>query len=52
MMSNNIAGNVVVTGESLGLGEATARLLCAQGASVVLGARRVASIASSHWQTS
>ena len=37
-MSKTIAGNVVViTGESLGLGEATARLLSAQGASVVLG---------------
>jgi len=32
-MSKNIAGKVVViTGESLGLGEATARLLSAQGA--------------------
>lgn len=31
---------VVVTGASSGLGEATARLLSAQGASVVLGARR------------
>ena len=41
-MSNNIEGKVVViTGASSGLGEATARLLCAQGASVVLGARRV-----------
>jgi len=40
-MSNNIAGKVVViTGASSGLGEATARLLSAQGASVVLGARR------------
>src|SRR4051794_31250303 len=37
-----IAGKVVViTGASSGLGEATARLLSAQGASVVLGARRV-----------
>lgn len=39
-MSNtsNIAGKVVViTGASSGLGEATARLLAAQGASVVLG---------------
>ena len=41
-MSKNIAGKVVViTGASSGLGEATARLLSAQGASVVLGARRV-----------
>jgi NADP-dependent 3-hydroxy acid dehydrogenase YdfG len=41
-LSNNIAGKVVViTGASSGLGEATARLLSADGASVVLGARRV-----------
>ncbi len=41
-MSSNIEGKVVViTGASSGLGEATARLLSAQGASVVLGARRV-----------
>jgi len=41
-MSNNIKGKVVViTGASSGLGEATARLLSAEGASVVLGARRV-----------
>jgi NADP-dependent 3-hydroxy acid dehydrogenase YdfG len=40
-MSHNIEGKVVViTGASSGLGEATARLLSAQGASVVLGARR------------
>jgi NADP-dependent 3-hydroxy acid dehydrogenase YdfG len=40
-MSNNIEGKVVViTGASSGLGEATARLLSAQGGSVVLGARR------------
>ena len=45
--SNNIAGKVVViTGASSGLGEATARLLSAQGASVVLGARRVERIQS------
>ena len=37
-MSKNIAGKVVViTGASSGLGEATARLLSAQCASVVLG---------------
>ena len=41
-MGNIIAGKVVViTGASSGLGEATARLLSAQGATVVLGARRV-----------
>jgi len=41
-MNNNIQGKVVViTGASSGLGEATARLLSAQGATVVLGARRV-----------
>src|SRR5262249_49673705 len=40
--SENIEGKVVViTGASSGLGEATARLLAAEGASVVLGARRV-----------
>jgi NADP-dependent 3-hydroxy acid dehydrogenase YdfG len=40
-MSNNIEGKVVViTGASSGLGEATARLLSAQGSTVVLGARR------------
>ena len=37
----NIAGKIVViTGASSGLGEATARLLSAQGATFVLGARR------------
>jgi NADP-dependent 3-hydroxy acid dehydrogenase YdfG len=42
IMSNNIEGKVVViTGASSGLGEATARLLSAEGATVVLGARRV-----------
>jgi len=46
-MSNNIQGKVVViTGASSGLGEATARFLSAQGASVVLGARRVDRIKS------
>ncbi len=46
-MSNNIAGKVVViTGASSGLGEATARLLSAQGATVVLGARRANRIQS------
>jgi NAD(P)-dependent dehydrogenase (short-subunit alcohol dehydrogenase family) len=39
---NNIAGKVaVITGASSGLGQAAARLLSAQGASVALGARRV-----------
>jgi NADP-dependent 3-hydroxy acid dehydrogenase YdfG len=42
MNNNKIEGKVVViTGASSGLGESTARLLSAQGASVVLGARRV-----------
>lgn len=46
-MSNNIQGKVVViTGASSGNGEATARHLSAQGASVVLGARRVERIQS------
>jgi NADP-dependent 3-hydroxy acid dehydrogenase YdfG len=41
IMNENIAGKVVViTGASSGLGEATARYLSAQGAVVVLGARR------------
>ena len=40
-MSNNIAEKVVdITGASSRLGEAAARLLSAQGATVVLGARR------------
>jgi NADP-dependent 3-hydroxy acid dehydrogenase YdfG len=43
----NIKGKVVViTGASSGLGEATARLLSAEGATVVLGARRVERIQS------
>ena len=46
-MSNNIEGKIVViTGASSGLGEATARLLSAQGACVILGARRVDRIQS------
>ena len=41
-MSNNIESKVIViTGASSGLGEAAARLLSAEGATVVLGARRV-----------
>jgi NADP-dependent 3-hydroxy acid dehydrogenase YdfG len=40
-MSDNINGKVIViTGASSGLGQAAARLLSAQGAHVVLGARR------------
>ncbi len=41
-MSENIEGKVVViTGASSGLGEAAARRLSAEGAIVVLGARRL-----------
>ena len=46
-MSDNIEGKIVViTGASSGLGEAAARLLSTEGASVVLGARRVDRIQS------
>jgi NADP-dependent 3-hydroxy acid dehydrogenase YdfG len=46
-MSKNIEGKVVViTGASSGLGEAAARHLSAEGATVVLGARRVGRIES------
>jgi NADP-dependent 3-hydroxy acid dehydrogenase YdfG len=46
-MSNSISGKVIViTGASSGLGEASARLLSAAGASVVLGARRADRIGS------
>jgi NADP-dependent 3-hydroxy acid dehydrogenase YdfG len=46
-MSNNIAGKVVViTGASSGNGAATARHLSAEGATVVLGARRADRIKS------
>jgi NADP-dependent 3-hydroxy acid dehydrogenase YdfG len=47
IMSNNIEKVVVITGASSGLGEATARLLSAEGAMVVLGARRQVSPALS-----
>jgi NADP-dependent 3-hydroxy acid dehydrogenase YdfG len=40
-MNHNVEGKVVViTGASSGLGEATAKILSAQGATVVLGVRR------------
>ena len=46
-MSTNIQGKVVViTGASSGLGEAAARHLSAEGALVVLGARRLERIQS------
>jgi NADP-dependent 3-hydroxy acid dehydrogenase YdfG len=47
MNSNGISGKVIViTGASSGLGEAAARFLAAEGAAVVLGARRVDRIRS------
>ena len=47
MNSDGITGKVIViTGASSGLGEAAARLLAAEGAAVVLGARRVDRIRS------
>ncbi len=46
-MSNNIEGkDVVIIGASSGLGEATARLLSEEGATVVLGAPRADRIQS------
>lgn len=50
-MTENISRKVIViTGASSGLGEATARLLARQGATVVLGL--VEPIASRPWPTS
>ena len=41
-MSNNVEGKaIVITGASSGLGEAAARFLAGEGATIVLGARRV-----------
>lgn len=46
-MDNNISGKVIViTGASSGLGEAAARHLANEGATVVLGARRIERIAA------
>ncbi len=46
-MYENIRGKVVViTGASSGIGEATAKLLSQEGASVVLGARRLEKLES------
>jgi NADPH:quinone reductase-like Zn-dependent oxidoreductase len=46
-MNENIRGKVIViTGASSGLGEVAARRLSAEGASVVLGARRADRLAS------
>lgn len=47
IMGHNIEGKVVITGASSGLGEATARLLSAQGASALCWVHG-APIASSH----
>src|SRR4051812_31907639 len=46
-MNENIRGKIIViTGASSGLGEAAARRLSAEGATVVLGARRTERLAS------